>query len=68
MSRTLEGRIVKLEQYRAPRKSYVIFVSDPPTAAEQAELDEAAAEGRKVAVIPHKCETVEEWIERYAPK
>jgi hypothetical protein len=65
MSRNLEGRIAKLEQWRMPRPPYVIRVSDPMTPEDRAAI---ASAGRPVAVLPHKCRSVEEWAARYTPK
>lgn len=62
MSRNLEIRIAKLEQWRMPRPPYVVRVSDPRTPQDQAVI---AAAGRPVAVLPHKCGSVEEWAVRY---
>jgi len=67
MIRGLESRISRLEQYRKPR-CYVINCSDPPTADELSEISRAKAEGRRVAMLPRVCATVEEWIAKYAPK
>jgi hypothetical protein len=42
--------------------------SDPPTADEMSEISRAKAEGRRVAVLPRVCATVEEWIQKHGPK
>jgi hypothetical protein len=65
MNQNLETRIAKLERWRVPRPPYVIQVSDPMTPADRAAI---AAVGRPVVVVPHKCETVEEWAARYTPR
>ena len=65
MTRNLEGRIYKLEQFRNPARKYVIHVSNPPTAEENAEIENATG---PVIIVPHPCKTVEEWIAIYAPK
>ena len=65
MTRNLEGRLAKLEQFRNPPRKYVIHVSDPPTAAEQLEIANATG---PIAIVPHPCKTVEEWIAIHAPK
>jgi hypothetical protein len=62
MSRNLEVRIAKLEQWRMPSPPYVVRVSDPKTAEERAAI---ASAGRSVAVLPHKCGSVREWAARY---
>jgi hypothetical protein len=67
MIRGLESRISRLEQYRKPRCCYVINCSDPPT-ADVSEISRAKAEGRRVAVLPRVCATVEEWIATYGPR
>jgi hypothetical protein len=68
VNRTLERRISRLEQSQKRRASYVINCSDPPTADESLEISRAKAEGRRVAVLPRVCATVEEWIAKYGPK
>jgi hypothetical protein len=68
MIRGLESRISRLEQYRKPRCRYVINCSDPPTADELLEISRAKAEGRRVAMLPRVCATVEEWIQKHGPK
>ena len=68
MIRGLESRIARLEQYRRSRHSYVIHCSEPPTADELREISRARAEGRRVALLPRVCETVQEWIAKYGPK
>ena len=54
MAGRLENRIVKLEKVRGPKPSYVIRVSDPMTKLELALLAAARADGRPVALVPHK--------------
>jgi hypothetical protein len=68
MTRGLESRISRLEQYRKPQRSYVIHCSDPPTADELSEISRAKAEGRRVALVPRVCATVEEWLAKHGPK
>ena len=68
MTRGLQSRISRLEQYRKPQRSYVIHCSDPPTADELSEISRAKAEGRRVALVPKVCAKVEEWIAKYGHK
>ena len=46
-------------------KSYVVRLSEPPTQGEQFQLLAARLERRPIAIMPHKCSTIEEWLERY---
>ena len=62
----IAGRIARLEQYRRPRSSYVLHISKPPTLEELASIEKAKAEGRRFAVLPHVCTSVEEWLAIYA--
>jgi hypothetical protein len=62
------GRIARLEQYRRPRSSYVLHLSTPPTSEEVAAIEKAKAEGRRFAVLPRTCASVEEWVATYAPR
>jgi hypothetical protein len=68
MIRGLESRISRLEQYRKPQHCYVIICSDPPTIDELSEISRAKAEGRRVAIVPRVCATVEEWTQKHGPK
>ena len=68
MIRSLERRISRLEQHRKPHHNYVIHCSNPPTADELSEISRAKAEGRRVALVPKVCATVEEWIQKHGPK
>jgi hypothetical protein len=66
--KSTESRITKLESQTAQQDyPYVIHVSDPPTAAERAAMARNSAAGKWFMVVPHKCETVEEWLAKYAP-
>ena len=44
---------------------YVVRLSDPPTPTERLQLLAARLERRPIVIMPHKCKTVEEWLERY---
>ena len=62
MASNIENRIVKLEAKRGAKRTFVVRVSDPMTKAELAQLAAAKAEGRKVAIVPHKATcSSEEW-------
>jgi hypothetical protein len=63
VTRNLETRIAKLEQWHLPRPPYVVRVNFHMTAEDRASI--ANPRGR-VAVLPYKCATVEEWSARYA--
>jgi hypothetical protein len=60
----LEGRLAKLELARKPG-GYVVHVCDPPTESEMAEIERARIEGRKIAIMPHACKTVDDWVAIY---
>jgi hypothetical protein len=65
MTRNLESRIAKLEQFSKPPRRYVFHVSDPPTKEEDAAI--AGASG-PIVIVPHPCKTVEEWIAKHSPR
>ena len=65
MSRILETRVVKLERVRNRRAGYVVHVCDPPTESELAEMESARNEGRTIALIPHACRSIDEWVAKY---
>jgi hypothetical protein len=44
---------------------YVVRLSDPPTLHEQLQLAACQILGHRVAIMPAKCLTVQEWSERY---
>ena len=62
MSQNLHTRAAKLEQRRGPRRQYVVRVSDPKTPGDYTAI---ATAGRPVAVLPHKCGSIDEWRARY---
>ena len=64
----IKGRIARLEQYRRPRSSYVLHLSTPPLPEELAAIEKAKIEGRRFAVLPRVCASVEEWLANYAPR
>jgi hypothetical protein len=64
----IKGRITKLEQYRRPRSSYVLHLSTPPLPEELAAIEKAKAEGRRSAILPRTCASVEEWMAIHAPR
>ena len=68
IARSITGRIARLEQYRQPRSSYVLHLSTPPAPEELAAIEKAKAEGRRFAVLPRTCASVEEWLAIYAPR
>ena len=68
MTTNLNHRLVKLEARRGAKRRYVIRVSNPKTGAERAQLAAAAAEGRKVAVMPHPEASSDEWVAKHGPR
>jgi hypothetical protein len=44
---------------------YVVRFSDPPTPQEQLHIAACQILGHRVAIMPARCLTVEEWSERY---
>jgi len=48
--------------------SYVIHLADPPTATQKLQLMASRILGRPVVIMPMPCASVEEWLERCAPK
>jgi hypothetical protein len=66
--RGIAGRITRLEQYRRPRSSYVLHLSTPPTSEELAAIEQAKAAGRRFAILPRTCGSVEAWLAIYATR
>jgi hypothetical protein len=44
---------------------YVVHLSEPPTAKERLQLVACRLMQQPVAIVPGKCLTIEEWVERY---
>jgi hypothetical protein len=47
------------------RDRYVVRLSDPPTPQERLQLLAARLQRRPIAIMPHKCATMDEWTARY---
>jgi hypothetical protein len=45
---------------------YVVCVSEPPSEQERLQLVACRLVGQPVAIMPAKCETVKEWVERHS--
>ena len=45
---------------------YVVRLSDPVTASERLQLAAARLLRTPIAIMPHRCKTTDEWMERYA--
>jgi hypothetical protein len=65
IGRSLKTRIARLEEHRRPRSGYVLRVSHPATADELALIAQAKAEGRRYAIMPHRCATADVWLAKY---
>jgi hypothetical protein len=48
--------------------AYVLRLARPPTFQERLQLMAARLQRRPVVIMPHKCATADEWLERYRPK
>jgi hypothetical protein len=47
---------------------YVVRLSDPPTSAERLQPIAAHLERRPIVILPHKCNGVEEWLQRHGTR
>jgi hypothetical protein len=47
---------------------YVVRLSHSPTPQERLQLLAARLQGRPITIMPHRCRTVEEWLEQYASR
>ena len=45
---------------------YVVRLSKPPTLAERMQLVAARLERRPIVIMPHKCASMDEWLQQYA--
>ena len=64
MTRSMKGRLAKLEKYRKPSWPYVFYVSNPRTMAEEEAIANATG---PIIIAPHPCKTVEEWLAKCSP-
>lgn len=62
-------RRVRAKQFRQPcALPYVVHLSEPPTAEERLQLAACRLMQQPVVIVPGKCLTIEEWVQRYAGK
>ena len=47
---------------------FVVHLSKPPTAEEQLQLAACRLMQQPIVIVPGKCLTIEEWVQRYASK
>jgi hypothetical protein len=47
---------------------YVVHLSEPPTTEERLQLAACRLMQQPIVIVPGKCLTVEEWVQRYASK
>jgi hypothetical protein len=47
---------------------YVVHLSEPPTAEERLQLAACRLVRQPIVIVPGKCLTVEEWVQRYASR
>jgi hypothetical protein len=68
--RDMAEEIVRRAQAAEPdgQLPYVVCLSDPPTPEEQLQLMACQLVGKAVAIVPWKAQTIDEWIEKYAPR
>jgi hypothetical protein len=62
----LAAEIIRRAAREDGHPRYVIRLSEPPTLAEQLQLMAARLERRPIVIMPHKCASVEEWLQQYA--
>ena len=49
-----------------PGGGYVVRLSDPPTPQERLQLLAAHLERRPIVIMPHKCQSIGQWVARYS--
>jgi hypothetical protein len=62
----LAAEIIRRAASDDGRPRYVIRLSKSPTLAERMQLVAARLERRPIVIMPHKCASVEEWLQQYA--
>jgi hypothetical protein len=63
--RDVAAEIIRRANGPDGRPPYVIRLSEPPTPAERMQLIAARLTRTAFAVMPHRCETADEWLEKY---
>ena len=46
--------------------SHVVRLSDPPKPSEKLQLIAARLSRTRIAIMPHQCQNIEEWLARYS--
>jgi hypothetical protein len=64
-ARDLAAEIVRRCAAADGSASYVVCLSDPPTANERLQLAAARILRRPIAIVPAKCLTVSAWMARF---
>jgi hypothetical protein len=64
-ARDLAAEIVRRCTEAGVSAGYVVSISDPPTAGERLQLAAARILRRPIAIMPAKCKSVAEWLERF---
>jgi hypothetical protein len=65
-TRRLDRRELAAEIIRRAGDICIIRLSDPPTSLQRLQLAAARLQGSPIALMPVRCHTVDEWLERYA--
>jgi hypothetical protein len=55
----------KSENYSPSGLPYVVHISDPPTTEERLQLAACRLLRQPIVLVPGKCLSIEEWIEKY---
>ena len=63
--REIAAEIIRRASGPDGSKGYVVRLSNPPTPGERVQLIAARLEHRPIVIMPHKCKTFDEWLERY---
>jgi hypothetical protein len=64
-ARAIAAEVIRRANGPNGHRPYVIRLSEPPTPAERLQLIAARLQRTPIAIVPHKCKTADEWLERY---
>jgi hypothetical protein len=64
-ARTVAAEIVRRVKGPDGRSPYVIRLREPPTPAERLQLIAARLQRTPIVIMPHRCKSAEEWLEKY---
>jgi hypothetical protein len=63
--RDVAAEIIRRANGPEGRPPYVIRLCEPPTPSERLQLIAARLQQTPIVIMPHPCETIDEWLKKY---